>query len=506
MHASARVSKRCRPGGSTPTVASWFPAFPRIVSPRKQANSSRRFWLLALCAVLPGLAGCAAVESSPPGELSAQLRDSAGVRVLLLSRSLYDVTRGKTAAIDIFPDLRLGDSTTWFGAVADVHSMGGGRFAVLDRLEKNVQVFDSLGRRAATFGRPGKGPGEFIEPWALTVVNGKIVVRQNAPTSTFTVIEPDGEIMATGSAIPDGDWDRPMFRHPHLDMLGFQMGPEDVSRRLAPFGDSGFIHMLAVNEFEDPDWAAPVEFAAIPEYLIRYGLDATVRDTLAVAPGPPTKLERVVMGATMFYTQPLFSGRPVWTTGDGWYALGHGDSAKVVVHDMAGDTILLVRWPNERHPVSAADRRDAGKWYLAPLVLRAYSAATRREVEKSPRILKKELELQLRENIAFADSTPHVTAAYGAGNCLFLGGYEPRDWQDGTALTWVALNVRRGTLAGVLRATTTPDASTLPYRGYAQQGAAIRSFDEHFVFTSFRNGDGVSFVERFPLPELECGD
>ncbi|HEX6939495.1 MAG TPA: hypothetical protein VF158_08785 [Longimicrobiales bacterium] len=227
-------------------------------------------------------------------ELSATSRDTAGIRILELSHTLNAVAAGASNVLEIERDLVVGNGDdTWFGTVADVEGLGGGRFAVLDEQEMVVSAFDSLGRRVARIGNPGDGPGEFRQPWALTYVGGRIVVRQNDPTRAFTIFDADGEVLATGPAEPEGDWHRPMFRHPLLELLGFQMGPEDVSRRIVPFGDSAFLHILQVNEFARPDWSSPVEYDAIPTYVIRYGLDARMLDTLAVLPGPPTLVDAV---------------------------------------------------------------------------------------------------------------------------------------------------------------------------------------------------------------------
>src|SRR5690606_22067860 len=101
-------------------------------------------------------------------------------------------------------------------------------------------------------------------------------------------------------------------------------------------------------------------------------LDARVRDTLVVLAGAPTlRSEQDVAapatGATLRQTmwkQPLFSGRPVWAAGRGWLALGHGDSSHVVVRSLAGDTLVLVRWPGARSPIGDADRTDGALWSM----------------------------------------------------------------------------------------------------------------------------------------------
>src|SRR5690606_21918312 len=163
-------------------------------------------------------------------------------------------------------------------------------------------------------------------------------------------------------------WGRPRFRLPRLWMRAGNdgHGPEDLTRRLAAVDDSTFAHLLQGNarEYEGKD--APISWSSPPAFLIRYGLDARVRDTLVgLARAPTLRSEQDVAapatGATRRQTmwkQPLFSGRPVWAAGNGWLALGHGDSSHVVVRSLAGDTLVLVRWPGTRSPIGAANRTE----------------------------------------------------------------------------------------------------------------------------------------------------
>src|SRR5690606_16196364 len=174
-------------------------------------------------------------------------------------------------------------------------------------------------------------------------------------------------------------WGRPRFRLPRLWMRAGNdgHGPEDLTRRLAAVDDTTFAHLLQVNEREYEGKHAPFSWSSPPAFLIRYGLDARVRDTLVVRAGAPTlRSEQDVAapatGGTLRQTmwkQPLFSGRPVWAAGNGWLALGHGDSSHVVVRSLAGDTLLRVRWPAARSLVTDTARIEAAIWTVAYRVL-----------------------------------------------------------------------------------------------------------------------------------------
>src|SRR5690606_30083619 len=328
--------------------------------PRRPPMPGRQGLILALAAAcIP--AGCGAGASTHHDGASAALdassRDSAGIRILELSHTLEAIATGGVRAATVAPDLRVGESDAdWLGAPTDVASLGAGRFAVFDRMQKAILLFDSAGAPAGRLGREGGAPGEYHEPLALAAVGDHLVAWQDQPTSTFTVLGPDGEPRATGGASVAGDWGRPRHRMPYLDMRGGRDGPEDLTRRLAAVGDTAFAHLVQVDERQHEGQEAPFSWSSPPAFLIRYGLDARVRDTLAVLAGAPTLRSEQdatarATGATLrqtMWTQPLFSGRPVWAAGNGWLALGHGDSSHVEVRGLAGETLLRVRWPAAR--------------------------------------------------------------------------------------------------------------------------------------------------------------
>ncbi len=476
----------------------------------RPALGKRRKRLASACFVFLAACGNGSGPVAPSPELSATRVDSAGVIILTLSHTLEEVADGEILAQIIEPDLLVGETEeeeeVWFGSIADVTSMGQGRFAVLDHMQARVLLIDSLGGLSGTLGRKGDGPGEFNWPWALTRFDSALVVRENSPTRAFTIFDADGTVRATAPSEPEGDWANPMFRVPDLRIRGFQMGPEDVTRRLQPFGANSFIHMLQVNENADMDFESPPEFEALPTFLIRYDSLGRLLDTLAVLAGPPTHVNDIWPGQTIFYTQPIFSGRPVWATGEDWYAIGHGDSTEVVVRDTIGLPFLRVRMPNRRRAISEGDRRAFGNWGVAATFTDS-PASMERARERGASVL-----VQLHDwwmnAWEYADSIPTVTAAYGTGKCLFLSGFRASDWHDGTSLTWVVIDVRTGRVLRTIRLREPIEAS-LPsdrfFSKYLQHGAVVRDFDGEFSFTFRRMADDAPVIERFPL-SLRCNE
>ncbi len=428
-----------------------------------------------------------------------------GTRVLTLSHSLVEVAAGRVKAKTLRSDLRIGGGEDlWFGSVADVAVLPDGRFAVFDRMEKQILLFDAAGSPVRRIGREGDGPGEFKAPWALEAVGGVLVAWQDSPSRTFTVFDTTGKVVATSGAAVPGGWHRLAYRQPTTRVYGprDQRGPEDVTRRLVALGDSGFVHLIQFNELDSLDIRNPRSFPSPPAHLIRYGLDATVRDTLATVSGTATEawLPAPVPGGYPLYAQPLYSGRPVWTIGDGWYAVGHGDSSSISVRWFAGAPDLVVRLPGERTEITFDDRIHGAKWLNAHQALN--SSWSRNLLETASA---KGIEEGMREdarNNPFARYAPTVTALFGYANCLFASGFSPSDWHDGTSMVLVVIDVERGAIDDVIRLPR-PAGTPMPLD---RHGAAVVEIAHGYAFTTYRDYDGVFFVERVPLPDLSCDD
>lgn len=110
-----------------------------------------------------GMAGCA--DAGGPEGTGAEVRDSAGVRVV--ANSGVDRPAGfelRKVADLVSPDSAL-TSVPW-GITADPEQR---QVYAADRFGSRVLVFDADGRFMRTFGRPGEGPGEFRNPSAVAL-------------------------------------------------------------------------------------------------------------------------------------------------------------------------------------------------------------------------------------------------------------------------------------------------------------------------------------------------
>lgn len=93
-----------------------------------------------------------------------------------------------------------GDPSAVFGNVEDIVVGEDGRLFVLDSRYNNIRIHDPAGRLLAVFGRPGRGPEEFMAPEALKRdTRGRLVVvdRHNR----IKILEPQGATFRAGGNI-----------------------------------------------------------------------------------------------------------------------------------------------------------------------------------------------------------------------------------------------------------------------------------------------------------------
>lgn len=201
-----------------------------------------------------------------------------------------------------------------FGYIADVAVSQEGVAAVLDRMEKRVILFSPDGDELARLGREGRGPGEFVDPWAVTWM-GDAVVVWNAITPFLTAFRESGDVVTSTGTEVSGDWFAHPFREPLFRIdFPYQMGEEDVTLRLNGL-DSGHVGLVLQDDerFEERDMDAP------EAYLTVWDSTLSVVDTLTMLPAPPMYLKQV-RGEIYAYAWETFTPRSQWTAGDGWYA------------------------------------------------------------------------------------------------------------------------------------------------------------------------------------------
>jgi hypothetical protein len=146
-----------------------------------------------------------------------------------------------------------GPPETSFGRLASIAVKRDGRILAVDRQVPTVRVFGPEGAYVESWGRKGRGPGEFLAPDAGMAVlpDGRVVVRDRG-NARLQVFSPDGT--------PSDTW--PVITGQY------------INRR--PLGISG-------DTLLNPDLVNPED--PLPEWrlgLVRIGPDGTVIDTLPI--------------------------------------------------------------------------------------------------------------------------------------------------------------------------------------------------------------------------------
>ncbi len=364
---------------------------------------------------------------------------SGDVPTISLDLSLVDVVRSNFSVDTLSPDLVISDETSPLVLIADVGSFSDGSFAVLDRGESNVALFDSSGALIRRIGASGGGPGEFDSPLFMEVVGKRLVVFEAQETRTFTVLDAGGTALAVSSPPIPGDWFTMKFRGPVMTTeLRHKVGVDDWARRLVQYDDDSFVYRHQPQEHADEvNSDGVIRRSAM---FIRMNLDVELIDTIGFSDATPLGLKTNADPRDGNPIEELFfAPSPIFASGDGWYALGHGDSSKLTVYDTTGVRMLDVDWADSRHPVTQQERLATAKWSVAYTVL-AIPGAGERMRNMSDRERRGALEEHSRR-LQFFDETPQITAAYGAGSCLWVAGFDPKDFIDGTALTWIGFDV-----------------------------------------------------------------
>ncbi len=450
---------------------------------------------LTLLSAATLLAGCGPGGAARGRALTATVRDSAGVRIVVLNQSPSDVSRNGVPADTLRPNLDLVSTDETFDAVYDVTTFRDGRIAVLDLEREGVFTFTPDGQPLARFGRKGDGPGEFRAPVAIAALGNRLVVLQARRTHTLIVFDSAGRVAADLSLATPGDWVRMLWRAPGFPLessLRVRTASEDVTRRLGTSGDTAFV--IQQQAEEDRFLTRPIRPQAA---LLRYDAALRLLDTLAVVPGVPVfpvsaELEgndpRNIEPSPV---APLFSARSVWALGAGWIAFGHGRDTTLTVRSSTGTPLAVIRWPHSSPPrVSQNDRLTVVRW-LGEYIVRDASERSRAQIAEIP---KREVERQLKwfaGILPFADSVPELMAAYAVGNCLWLAGFAPADYIDGTSLTWIGIDTESGRLWKVIR---------LPRRD-----GRVRHMDASGAYVSYRDSLGLAHLERYAWGAGYCG-
>lgn len=212
-----------------------------------------------------------------------------------------------------------------YGIVA-ARELSDGRLAVLSRGSEEVLIFTESGALDMTIGREGSGPGEFVDPIELLILQGDSIVVWDWDLNRISLFDASGSLVRTIAPDPP------------------------VAVPTGGFGALGDGFVIASHQvmqfFEGPDFT--------PQYLqlLAYDSRGELTDTVATLPFGSLAIvnpEANLMGSPTFEPEGMFasSGSAVYTS--------DGASPEVAIRGLDGRVSRLVRW---RSPDRAVFRSD----------------------------------------------------------------------------------------------------------------------------------------------------
>lgn len=101
------------------------------------------------------------------------------------------------------------DTASIVGTPHWIGSSGDGAYFVVDNSDRNVKLYDGTGRRTATIGRSGEGPGEFVSLMSAEFL-GDSLIGYDFARGLATVFTPEGEPSRT-LRFPEPPWTLRVF-------------------------------------------------------------------------------------------------------------------------------------------------------------------------------------------------------------------------------------------------------------------------------------------------------
>jgi len=449
-------------------------------------NKLPRFRAIAL------IVTSAACQAAPVTEqLEISMDSSPGHVRVRLSQSLNSLATREGQPTLLRPDLVIGGSAQGFAIAGDVAETAGDTvIALSDRIAAAIFMYGPGGGPIAQFGRKGDGPGEFRDPIAITSFGDHLAVLDGNPARPLTTLDArTGRVLATRHPGISGDWSYMFNRRPFNPVDMPASNPlEDLSLRLQPAGDTTFLVYLQPDER-----AAAMADTSRPDI----GPAVIVRMTRALGVvDTPAVLQPVASHGTRplrddqwpEFRQEVFVPRPIWAASNDMLALGHTDSATIVVRSLASDrdTLATIRWPEQGGVLGESDQLEYARWQLL-LVVRQGGQFAERWGRLTPRE-RREMTASVARREAFASRVPQIMVAHFSGRCLFMAGFAPADGPSATAATWLVVNPFTGS-HGLFR--------------FPRSEVRVRTVSTRFFWATRYTDAGAQILERYPHG-VEC--
>lgn len=359
------------------------------------------------------------------------------------------------------------------GAIAELPM---GKLALLDRASGQIVLLDSSGSpilRLASADRVRS----MSEVLGIAAFGDSLVTLRGGGPYPLELRDPRGALLRAGGWRIDNRWRRLLTDGPRWRFGGDNESLADPARyvRSAPGGSVVVAAEPMPNPRDHPDSGMVL--------LLRLSSDLQRVDT-AVRIAASSRVPAVGHGDRE--DGLMFGPRPIWDVGSTWIVSADGVSPEARVTD-SRQLHMIVRWPSLRPKVRGHDRKQAALW-LADLSMRSDTLAQR----NARRLTNSQMNAtygRIERSLAFASRASEVSSVLAVGTCALIGGWRPDENLDGSASSYVVIEVERGRVLGMIR---------LPTRG-----ARVRATGTS-VHAAMVDSLGETFVESYRLPWPEC--
>lgn len=441
--------------------------------------------VLVLAGVIVALVVSRESLTSPArGALATTLGDSLGVRVLSLSHSPNDVARGVVRAAPLYATYTVGGPDSEILGIQDAAAFGD-NIAIADGWAHRVVLVNIGGQVYDYVGREGEGPGEFKFPYVVEASDEALLVVSSGALLTSITLH-DLSIAGQRRAPVPGDWASPFFRRPFSVWdRPTQISLEDVTRRYTGW-HGGYLLQLQGDE----RLGEVVDLDAPEVRLVQADLALTRFDTVETLAGAPL-IPTATLPTARYqnFERPVYSAMPLVASGRNWVAIGHGNRNDVEIRcGSPPRPCAYVRWPPDTRRVTDEDKLEFVRWGLRYELEIATGRHLRWLHGLTGRALARVLRQQARIT-PFAADVPQVMDLLGAGDCLFIAGFNPSDSYRGTSAKWIVLNLRSG------------QAKTVAIPG---RGPRVRDVSEVHIYATYKGESLVDELRALRLTEPLC--
>ena len=257
--------------------------------------------------------------------------DSAGVRIAESSREALEAAplwyADEQLEVDLADERDPAHTFFWVRAGAFLES---GAVALADAGMSEVRVFGRSGEHLRSFGRAGRGPGEFVELVDLEVLPGDSIVTLDSGSRRVTVFAPNGEVVRDENL----RWEGPGSGR-QLLLLG--------GRRLGVF--VGWSNSLAGRNL-------PTGISRLPRPIYVFDANGQFLWTAATPPG-----DEMYSPRPNHWIRPLYPRVPVVASRDGQIVLGKGENYELQILEPTGQLTEIIRIRDADVPLSPSDIR-----------------------------------------------------------------------------------------------------------------------------------------------------